>query len=53
MAGLKRDPEELKNLTLQPRHAKRLKAYRQKAIEELRRTQAPFVASMPRPSTLK
>ena len=50
---LKRDPEELKNLALQPRHAKRLKAYRQKAVEELRRTQAPFAASMPRPSTLK
>jgi arylsulfatase A-like enzyme len=50
---LERDPEELKNLTLQPRHAKRLKAYRQKAIEELSRTQAPFLANMPRPSTLK
>lgn len=50
---LKRDPEELKNLALQPRHAKRLKAYRQKAVEELRRTQAPFLANMPRPSTLK
>jgi len=50
---LKRDTEELKNLALQPRHAKRLKAYRGKAIEELRRTQAPFLADMPRPSTLK
>ena len=50
---LERDPEELKNLALQLRHAKRLRAYRQKAIEELRRTQAPFVANMPRPSTLK
>jgi len=48
---LERDPEELKNLALQLRHTKRLKAYRQKAIEELRRTQAPFVANMPRPST--
>ena len=50
---LERDPEELKNLALQPRHAKRLKAYRQKAVEELRRTQGPFLANMPRPSTLK
>jgi arylsulfatase A-like enzyme len=50
---LKRDSEELKNLALQPRHAKRLKAYREKAVEELRRTQAPFLANIPMPSTLK
>ena len=50
---LDRDPEELKNLALQPRHTKRLKIYRGKAVDELRRTQAPFLANMPRPSTLK
>ena len=50
---LERDPEELKNLALESRQAKRLKVYRQKAIEELSRTQAPFLANMPRPSTLK
>ena len=50
---LDRDPEELKNLALQPRHTKRLKIYRGKAVDELRRTQAPFLTNMPRPSTLK
>jgi len=50
---LQNDPQELVNLALKPDHAKRLKSYRQKAIKELRRTQAPFVGNMPRPSTLK
>ena len=50
---LQNDPQELVNLALKPDHAKRLKSYRRKAIKELRRTQAPFVGNMPRPSTLK
>jgi arylsulfatase A-like enzyme len=50
---LQRDPQELVNLALKPGYAKRLKSYRRKAIKELRRTQAPFVGNMPRPSTLK
>ena len=50
---LQRDPQELVNLALKPGHAKRLKSYRRKAIKELRRTQAPFVGNMPKPSTLK
>ena len=50
---LQRDPQELVNLALKAGHTKRLKSYRRKAIKELRRTQAPFVGNMPRPSTLK
>ena len=50
---LQRDPQELVNLALKPGHTKRLKSYRRKAIKELRRTQAPFVGNLPRPSTLK
>ena len=50
---LDRDPEELTNLALDPLHAKRLIAFRKKAITELHRTKAPFAANMPRPSTLK
>lgn len=50
---LDRDPEELTNLALDPLHAKRLIAFRKKAITELHRTKAPFAANMPSPSTLK
>ena len=50
---LDRDPEELTNLALDPLHAKRLIAFRKKAITELHRTKAPFAANMPRPSTLR
>ena len=50
---LNKDPEELNNLALKPRHAKRLAGLRAKATEELRRTKAPFVETMPKPSTLK
>ena len=50
---LNKDPEELNNLALKPRHAKRLAGFRAKATEELRRTKAPFVETMPKPSTLK
>jgi arylsulfatase A-like enzyme len=50
---LDKDPQELTNLALNPRHSKRLAAYRTKAIEELRRTEAPFANAMPKPSTLK
>ena len=50
---LKKDPEELNNLALKPRHAKQLAELRVKATKELRRTKAPFVETMPKPSTLK
>ena len=50
---LDRDPEELMNLALQPRHTKHLKIYRAKAVEELHRTQAPFWANIPKPYTIK
>jgi len=48
---MQHDPEELDNLALEPRHARRLATYREKAIAELRRTDAPFVGNMPRPGT--
>jgi arylsulfatase A-like enzyme len=44
---LKKDPEELDNLAIKPMYAKRLKAMRQAAIAELRRTGAGFVDNMP------
>ena len=47
---LEKDPDELINLALQPRHAQRLAGFRAKAIAELRRTQAPFVDAMPQPN---
>ena len=50
---MEKDHEELNNLALKPRHAKRLAALRAKTSSELRRTQAPFVDAMPKPSTLK
>ncbi len=50
---LQKDPHELTNLALNPRHSGRLAAYRTKAIKELRRTEAPFANAMPKPSTLK
>lgn len=41
------DPEELTNLALDADYAEQLAKYRQAAIEELRRTHAPFVDRMP------
>ena len=48
---LEKDPDELINLALQPRHAQRLAGFRAKAIAELRRTKAPFVKAMPKART--
>ncbi len=41
------DPEELVNLALKPEHQTLLKTLRQKTIEELKRTDAKFVESLP------
>jgi arylsulfatase A-like enzyme len=45
---LEQDPDELTNLVSQPEHASRLVELRQTTIEELRRTDAKFVDSLPR-----
>jgi arylsulfatase A-like enzyme len=42
------DPDELNNLAARPEHAKRLAELRQKAIDELRRTDAKFVDVLPK-----
>jgi len=44
---LSTDPEELKNLAPRPEHKARLVALRAKTIDELRRTEARFVDSLP------
>jgi arylsulfatase A-like enzyme len=44
---LKADPEELNNLALDPKHSKRLAEYRQELIDELRRTDAGMVKTLP------
>mgnify|MGYP000985460972 FL=1 len=41
------DPEELVNLAAKPEHRARLESLRAKTIDELRRTEAGFVDSMP------
>lgn len=45
---LESDPEELVNLALKPEHASLLKELRVRAIQELKRTDAGFVDSLPR-----
>ena len=50
---LEKDPQELKNLALIGDFKKTLDQYRQMAIKELKRTKAPFVGNLPRPSTLR
>jgi arylsulfatase A-like enzyme len=45
---LSNDPAELHNLVAEPAHRGRLEAFRQEAVEELRRTDAGFVESMPK-----
>ena len=47
-----KDPDELENLALKRSHSALLLDYRAQAIAELRRTQAPFLNTMPKPSTL-
>ena len=42
------DPDELTNLADRPEQAKRLIELRQKTIDELRRTDAKFVESLPK-----
>jgi len=42
------DPEELKNLAVQPAHAAGLRQLREKTVLELKRTDAKFVDRMPR-----
>jgi arylsulfatase A-like enzyme len=44
---LEADPEELTNLAARPAETARLAALRAKTIDELRRTEAPFVDRMP------
>jgi arylsulfatase A-like enzyme len=44
---LARDPEELENLADDPAQRTRLLAMRAKAMDELRRTEAPFVGRLP------
>jgi len=50
---LEADPEELKNLAIDPAHAERLDRLRARAVEELRRTEAGFVDALPAPSTMR
>ncbi|WP_182864842.1 sulfatase-like hydrolase/transferase [Rhodopirellula sp. JC639] len=45
------DPEELNNLALLPEHRTLLLSLREKAIEELRRTDAKFIPHLPAPRT--
>jgi arylsulfatase A-like enzyme len=44
---LEADPEELVNLALDPRHAKRVIRLRAASVAELRRLDAPFVDALP------
>ncbi len=44
---LQQDPEELQNLVALPEQKSRLERLRQKTIDELRRTHAPFVDHLP------
>ena len=44
---LETDPDELQNLIAAPRHAEEIDRYRFDLISEMRRTQAPFVDTMP------
>jgi len=48
---LSKDPDELVNLALGTKHKDTLADLRSKAIEELKRTDAPFVNNLPRAST--
>ncbi|MEM8671369.1 MAG: sulfatase-like hydrolase/transferase [Planctomycetota bacterium] len=48
---LKNDPEELVNLALKPEYREQLRAFRSETLQELKRTEAPFVDSMPRIGT--
>ncbi|MEZ6088836.1 MAG: sulfatase-like hydrolase/transferase [Pirellulaceae bacterium] len=50
--NLREDPEELNNLALDPRSRPKLEALRAKCVDQLRNTDAPFVDSLPQPSTL-
>ncbi len=47
------DPEELVNLAAKPEHRELLESLRAKTIEELRRTDAKFVDTMPRTKAMK
>ncbi|MDP7277858.1 MAG: sulfatase-like hydrolase/transferase [Planctomycetaceae bacterium] len=44
---LKNDPDELQNLALDPRHARRLARFRSATVEELKRTRAGMVNNLP------
>ena len=48
---LSKDPNELVNLALGTKHKDTLADLRSKAIEELKRTDAPFVNNLPRTGT--
>lgn len=48
---LHQDPDEQANLALKKQFRKQLNKYRSAAIAELKRTEAGFAASMPKPST--
>ncbi len=45
--NLEADPAELENLALDPAYADRVRIYREAMLEELRRTDAPFVDQLP------
>jgi arylsulfatase A-like enzyme len=50
---LDKDPDELRNLALEPEHRAALARMRQMMIAELRRTDCGFVEGMPAPKTAK
>jgi arylsulfatase A-like enzyme len=47
MYDLENDPEELENLALEPEYHELLAKYRQRTIDELRRTDAGMVDNLP------
>ena len=53
MYDLEADPEELTNLATKKDSQKLLRSLRQKAIDELRRTHAGFVDTMPQTAAMK
>jgi arylsulfatase A-like enzyme len=46
------DPDELRNLAIEPEHASLLADYRERMVCELRRTGAELVENMPEPRTI-
>jgi|GEM_PF-535402 len=50
---LSNDPNELVNLAHDPHHAERLESMREAVRDELRRTEAPFMDQMVKPTTME